>query len=506
MALEQVKNGAKLVVVDPRKTDLAARADIWLQIRPGTGIALALGFLNVIIEETLYDQEFVEKFTFGFEDLAAQVRQYSPEYVSEITSVPADLIRQAARMYAEAKPATMLWGNAIEHSNYTFDYTRSLACLMGITGNLEVPGGNVNAHDPKVMGLGEFVRADLIPTKPKEMISAHHRIIPRLMTIAPAFFRKAILENIPYPVRGYYGMCTNPLVNWADSKVTYEAFMSLDFIAIADMFMTPSAAMADIVFPIAHQYEMNDIGHYGIGHGLIFARPKIVDPPEECWPDMKIMNELGKRVSSPELWKEDYEEFLQDLLKPTGLTFPEFTAKGYLKGPDRFKSYLEKGFRTPTGKVELKLSIAEKFKLKPLPEYNGLIEETNAEYPLTLISAKSRYFLHSSYRWVEKIRQKEPHPFVEIHPETAAAYGINEGDNVSIATKHGEIVQVARLTDTLQPGVICAAIGWWFPEGEASKQFDWQKSNYNMLTSIDKLGKEFGTPNLKNLPCQIRKH
>ncbi len=404
MALGQLKKGARMIVVDPRKTELASQADLWLQLKPGTETALALSLLHVVIEESLYDQEFVEKYTYGFEDLAQQTKRYSPEAVSEITWVPADLIRQAARMYAAAKPAALQLGNAIEHSVYVFDSARSLVCLMAITGNLEVPGGNINAHDPKIMRLGEFVRADLIPTKAKEMISAHHGIIPRLMTVSSAYFRKAVLEGIPYPVRGYYGMCCNPLVTWADSRTTYEAFMSLDFIAMAEIFMTPTASMADIVFPVAHQYEMNDIGHYGIGHGMIFARPKIVEPPEECWPDMKIMNELGKRVSPVELWHEDYEQFLEDLVRPAGLTYNEFVAKGYLKGPDHFRSYQEKGFRTPTGKVELRLSTAEKFKLKPLPEYTGLPEKEDPEYPLILISAKSRYFLLSSYRWVEKLR------------------------------------------------------------------------------------------------------
>ena len=505
MALDQLKKGAQLIVVDPRRTELASRADLWLQLKPGTETALALGLLNVVIEESLYDKEFVDKYTYGFEDLAREMKKYSPEVVSEITWVPADLIRQAARMYATLKPAALQWGNAIEHSVHAFDSARSLVCLMAITGNLEVPGGNINAHDPKIMGLGEFVRADLIPTKAKEMIGAYHGIIPRLMTVASAYFRKAVLEGTPYPVRGYYGMCCNPMITWTDSRVTYEAFMSLDFVAVAEIFMTPTSAMADIVFPVAHQYEMNDIGHYGIGHGMILARPKIVEPPEECWPDIKIMNELGKRVSPPELWHEDYEQFLEDLVRPAGLTYKEFSAKGYLKGPDRFRSYEEKGFRTPTGKVELKLSTAEKFKLKPLPEYTGLPEEEDLEYPLILISAKSRYFLLSSYRWVEKLRQKRPHPFVDIHPETAAGCGISDGDSVIIETKYGQIVQVARITDTVHPRVINVALGWWFPEGDASEQFEWRKSNFNMLTSIGKLGKEFGTPNIKNLPCRIRR-
>ena len=505
LILKQIKNGARLIVVDPRRTELAQRADLWLQLRPGTAHALALGFLHVIIEESLYDREFVEKYAYGFADLARQVKPYDPETTAGVTWVAPDLIRKAARLYATARPAALQWGNPIEHDVNVFDATRSLACLMAICGNLEVPGGNINAHDPRILGLGEFVRADLIPDKRKEMIGAFHGTIPRFMTVAPAHFREAVLEGVPYPVRGYYGMCTNPLLAWADSAVTYEAFMSLDFVAMAEIFMTPTASLADIVFPVAHQYEMNDIGHYGIGHGMILARPKIVDPPQECWPDIKIMNELGKRVSNPEFWHDDFEAFLEELLRPSGLTYSEFAARGFLKGPDLFKLHEEKGFRTPTGKVELKLSTAEKFKLKPLPEFSGLPEEDDPDYPLILISAKSRYYLLSSYRWVERLRQKRPHPVVEIHPETAAAHGITEGDKVIIATKRGEIMQVARVTDIVHPRVVSATPGWWFPEGDAATQFEWQKSNFNMLTSIGKLGKEFGTPNLKNIPCRIRK-
>ena len=505
LTLEQLKKGARLIVVDPRRTELAERADVWLQLRPGTAQALALGFLHVIIEESLYDSQFVEKYTYGFADLAGQVKPYDPETVADITWVAPDLIRKAARLYATARPAALQWGNPIEHDVNAFDATRSLVCLMAICGNLEVPGGNVNAHDPRIMGLAEFVRADLIPDKRKEMIGSFHGIIPRLMTVPPAYFRKAVLDGVPYPVKGYYGMCTNPLVAWADSAATYRAFMSLDFVAVAEIFMTPTASLADIVFPVAHQYEMNDIGHYGIGHGMILARPKIVEPPRECWPDIKIMNELGKRVSDPTYWHDDFERFLEDVLRPSGLTYGEFAAKGYLRGPDRFKLHEEKGFRTPTGKVELKLSTAEKFKLKALPEFTGLPAEEDPDYPLILISAKSRYYLLSSYRWVKRLRQKRPDPIVEIHPETAAAHGITDGANVIIATKYGEITQVARVTDIVHPRVVSAALGWWFPEGDAARQFEWQKSNFNMLTSMGKLGQEFGTPNLKNLPCRIRK-
>ncbi len=505
LALQQLKNGARLIVADPRRTELASRADIWLQFKPGTSQALSLSFINVIIEEGLYDQWFVKNFTYGFEDLARHVRDYGPDKVAAITWVPADKIRQAARLYSQASPAALQWGNGIEQDVNVFDAARSLVCLMAITGNLEVPGGNINAHDPRIMKLGDFVQAGLLPDKNREMIGAYHHTIPRMMTVPPTHFRRAVLDDNPYPVRGYYGMCTNPMVAWADSPATFRAFSKLDFVAVAEIFMTPTAAMADIVFPVAHQFEMNDIGHYGLGHGLLFARPKIVEPPEECWPDIKILNELGKRISPSEYWFEDHQSILENLLAPSGMSYEQFAAAGYLKGPDNFRSYLEKGFRTPTGKVELKLSTAEKLHLKAFPEYSGAPEAEDPDYPLILISAKSRHYLVSSYRWVNKIRAKEPAPWVEIHPDTAAALGISEGDDVIIETAYGQIRQMARLTNIVHPSVISAAVGWWFPEGDPASQYEWQKSNFNMLNSSCQLGREFGTPNMKNLPCRIRK-
>jgi len=503
MILGQIKKGLDYIVVDPRRIDLAKKSKLWLQIRPGTDAALALGMLNVVIGEELYDKAFVEKWTHGFDELATHVKKYTPEKVAKITWVPADDIRKAARLYATSKPAAIQWGNPIEHNVNNFDTIRALICLMAITGNLDIPGGNVDARDPKIMGLAQFVRADLIPDKRKEMISAHHRVIPRFMTIPPAFLRKAILEGVPYPVRAVYAMCCNPMLAYADSRLTYKALTSLDFLAVSEIFMTPTAALADIVLPAATQYEFNDIGHYGIGHGYILARPGVVDPPEECWPDLKILNEIGKRISPPEHWHEDYNRFVEDLVKPSGLTYSQFCEKGYLKGPERFRKYEEKGFATPTKKVELLLSIAEQFKLGPLPEFRGLPEEEDSQYPLVLTSAKSRYYLHSSYRWIERLRKLNPRPTVEIHPETAKKYDISEGDEVVIETKYGTIRQFAKLTDGVHPGVACAAHGWWFPEGNPEKQYDWDKSNFNMLTSVGKLGREYGTPNVKGLACRI---
>ena len=174
------------------------------------------------------------------------------------------------------------------------------------------------------MGLGKFVRADLITDKRKEMIHAYHGTIPSLMTVPPVFFREAVLSEIPYPVKAAYTQCANPMLSYADARMTFEALMKLDFLAVSDIVMTPTASLADIVLPAATQFEFNDIDHYGLGHGIIVARLKIVEPPEQYWPDIKILNELGKAMTDPTLWFDDYEEILDLVLKPSGLRYKEF--------------------------------------------------------------------------------------------------------------------------------------------------------------------------------------
>jgi anaerobic selenocysteine-containing dehydrogenase len=337
------------------------------------------------------------------------------------------------------------------------------------------------------------------------MIPAYYQTSPKLMTVPPGLFRKAILEEFPYAVKAAYMHGTNPLVTYADSPKTFEAFKKLDFMVIADIFMTPSASMADIVLPAATHFEFNDIGHYGLGHGYILARPKVVDPPEECWPDIKILNELGKALTSDEYWHDDYEKLLDEVLEPSGLNYAQFVARGYLKGSEQFQKYLSSGFKTPSGKVELVLSQAQKLKLSALPAFSRLPDTDDKDFPLVLTSAKSRFYLHSSYRWLAPLREKRKHPRAQIHPETAEKFGIKDGDAVIIETRKGAITQMAHVTDTIHPKVINASYGWWFPEAQAESQFDWKTANFNILTSMETLGKEFGTPNLKGIACRIRR-
>ncbi|MBN1847200.1 MAG: molybdopterin-dependent oxidoreductase [Deltaproteobacteria bacterium] len=505
LLFDQLKQGTDLIVIDPRRTDLGGRAKYWLQIRPGSDNALALAFINVIIQENLYDKDFTANWIHGFNELASTITDYSPEYMSQYTWISPELIRKAARAYAKSRPAAIQWGNPIEQNIQTFDTSRALISLMAICGNLDIAGGNIQANEPPFKSLGKFVRADLLPSKRKEMIHVHHGGLPKLMTIPPAYFKKAVLEGVPYPMKAAYVQCANPLLAQGHSPSTLEAFMNLDFIAVADIFMTPTASLADIVLPAATHFEFNDIGHCGLGHGVLLARPKVVDPPEECWPDIKIINELGKAMTRKEYWYDDYHDILDELLEPTGLDFAQFADMGYIKGEERFQKYLDSGFRTASGKVELMLTEAEKNKVSPLPVWKGPPEKDDPAFPLVLTSAKDPNYLHSSYRWLEPLRKRRPNPLIEIHPETAAKLNIKEGDPVVIETLSGTITQTAKLTDEIHPRVVNAAYGWWFPEDGTDPQYGWKKSNYNMLTSMDKIGKEFGTPNLKGIGCRIRR-
>jgi anaerobic selenocysteine-containing dehydrogenase len=505
LLLKQIRGGTQLIVIDPRKTALAKKADHWLQVMPGTDHALALAFLNVILTENLYDKKFVAEWTVGFDDLKARVRAYTPGRMSEITGISTGRIQKAARAYAKAPAALIQWGNPLEHTAHNFHTVRALICLMAVCGNLDIPGGNVQALDPPILRLREFICLDQYPEKIKEMISTHHGTLPKFNAVPGAFFRQAVLEETPYPIKAAYLQCTNPLLTYAQSSKTFDALMKLDFLAVSDIVMTPTAALADVVLPAATQFEFNDIGHYGLGHGHILARPKVVDPPAECRPDMEILNELGKRLTPEKYWFPSYQGLLDAVISPAGMTYDDFAKAGHLRGPEQFNKYKSKGFRTPSGKVELSLTRANDLGVDPLPELGGIETRNDADYPLKLTSSKDAFFLHSSYRWIERLRKSSPEPLAEIHPQTAGQYNIQQGDPVIIETRYGAITQRAHITKNILPGIVSAAYGWWFPEAGPETQFDWRSANFNMLTAMEPVGKAFGTPDLKGINCRIRR-
>ena len=503
-ALDQ---GAKLIVIDPRKTAIASRADLWLQPRPGTDLALALGILRVIIEKDLYEKVFVEGWIKGFPELKEHLRQYPLETLSEITWISKKKIIEVAHLFSQTKPACIQWGNALEHNPNSFQCARALLILMTITGNLDTPGGNVNRLGPPLMRTGELVQSKKFPDKKEKILSPEFRLSTMMGFVPSQLIVKAILTERPYPIRMMYLQGGNPLLSYANSTETFKAMKKLHFLAVSEIFLTPTAQLADIVLPAAANFEFDDIGHFGLPHGFILARPKIVEPMEESWPDSKILNELGKRMGYGQYFWDDMRECLEEILKPAGMTYNDFKSMGILKGKWEYRGYEKKGFNTPSGKVEIYSQQLKEWGYDPLPSYQDLPESPLLkEYPLIFTSAKDPFYFHSAYRNISSLRKLSPEPIVLIHPETASHLGIDEGDWVSIETKQGTIRQKAKLNTEIDPRLIVLSFGWWFPERKDLELSGWKESNLNILTNNDPpYEPAIGSTSLRAVPCRISK-
>lgn len=504
--------GARLIVIDPRKTGVAKRAHLWLQPRPGTDLALALGMLRVIVDDRLYDKEFVEKWTVGFDSLGEHLQRYPLSKVSEITWIPEEKIQETARVYAQTKPACIQWGNALEHTRNSVQSARTLLILKALTGNLDAPGGNVGRAGPPIMKAGALVLSNRFPDKRKEILSAQFPLAAMMGFVPPQLIIKAILGGEPYPIRMMFIQGTNPLLSYANAKETFDALGKLDFLVVSEIFMTPTAQLADLVLPAATNFEFDDIGHFGLPHGFILARPKVVDPPGKCWSDSKIMNELGRRLGFSEFFWENMSQCLDEILNPAGLTFEDFKEMGILKGNWEYRSYEKDGFKTPSGKVEIYSQRFLDWGLDPLPSYREILEPSEGssgpdpKYPLILTSAKDAHYFHSAYRNIPSLRRLSPEPVVLIHPETASQRGIGEGDWVSIETQQGAIQQKAAFSTELDPRVLIGSIGWWFPERGDLELSGWKEANINILTSSSPpFDPTIGSTNLRAIPCQISK-
>jgi anaerobic selenocysteine-containing dehydrogenase len=502
--LGAIRGGADLIVIDPRRTHLADLAQSHLQLRPGSDGALAMGLIRVIIEEGLFDSDFVEQWTVGFTELREQARPYTLERVAGLTWLTPDEILQAAWTYATSRPAVIQWGNALEHTANGFQTCRALLCLMALTGNLEVPGGNVMPSMPPVARLADFVKASLLPNKVAKMLSRARGLAPNFMVVPPPLVLQAILAGQPYPVKAMFAQVTNPLLTYSDSRQTFEALSRLDFLAVSEIFMTPTAALADVVFPASTGFEFDDIGHYGLAHGWIAARPQIVDPPGQAWPDIKILSELGRTLGLGEHFWDDYRQALEEVLAPSGLSYGQFKEAGLLKGEKGFQRYQTAGFKTPSKKVELVATQLKKWGFDPCPAF-GDLPEVSYDYPLLATVSKNPFYFHSAYRQLKSLRSRYPDPRVEMHPETARIIGVSEGDWVRIATPKGDIRQRVRISGRLDPRVVYLDYGWWFPEEDPASLFGWDRANVNVLTGNDRLGREMGTPNLRGFPCRIEK-
>lgn len=508
------KNGAKLIAVDPKKTKEAEMANLWLKPRPGTDLALALGMLNVIINEDLYDKAFVEQWTLGFNELRDHVQDFTPEKVSQITWVPVDHILEAVRLYATSKSSVIQWGNGIDYGINSFQTARAICILRAVTGNLEIPGGDLNWAPVPLLRKGSFplTMPEAIPPEVrKRRITTEEGLFPIVFYALPQGLVNAILYEKPYPVKSVYVFGSNPLITFSNAKRAFEAFNKVDFLVVTDTFMTPTAALADVILPIATYLEFDSVLNPPYSKPVALVQQKVTRVGESR-SDFEVFRDLARKLGFGDRFWDSEEQALNQILEPAGITFNEFRKIGKLEGRKQYRSYLNQGFDTPSGKVELYSKQLKEWGFDPLPVYYEPPEsplsapELVTEFPLVLTSGKSLPYRHSSGRQIASLRDSHPEPVTYINSQTARELGIGDGDWVYIETKRGKMKQKAAITDDIDPRVVWVDYGWWFPECQEGELYEWKKSNINLLTDDGPpFNREMGSPVLRGILCKVYK-
>ncbi|MDR7866624.1 MAG: molybdopterin-dependent oxidoreductase [Sporomusaceae bacterium] len=526
--IDLMKRGTELIQIDPRMTWLGTRSKYVCQLRPGTDTALALAFLNVIINEELYDKDFVENWCYGFDELKERVQEYPPEKVADITWVPAQKIREVARFMATQKPGAIQWGLAVDENPNGVQLGHAILSLCAITGNLDVPGGITIGPPAALLGKWRMeTRRNLSPELWDKRIGAKEW--PALSTAMATTHPDETLDTLetgkPYKLRMGWFNSSNFLTPTCSAQPDrwYRALKSLEFNVVQDLFMTPTAmAFADVFLPLPTFAEADGVvvTHFGrnaVFLGAINQAFRVGDTKS----DIEVCIELGKRLH-PDMWPFDsVEDFFTHQLKPElGIDFndlreqfiyqPKYEYRKFESG--KLRADGEPGFNTVTGQVELTSTLFEAWGEDALPYFQEPPYSPNStpelfkEYPLVLTTGARKFTsFHSEHRQISTLREIDPYNEMEIHPDTAAQLGIIDGDYVMMENMFGKCKAKAKLTPIIHPKVVHSTHGWWYPEqpGEEPNLFGVWESNINTLIPHKHIGKlGFGCP-AKQMICKV---
>jgi anaerobic selenocysteine-containing dehydrogenase len=516
MFKKAAKKAEKLIVIDPRRIRLAEEADHWLQIRPGTDCALALAMIQTIIAEGLFDQAFVHDHSFGFDRLTEHVRSFTPEWAEPITRIPSDQIRTVARTYATTKPASIQWGNGIDTSVNCFQTGRALLILMGLTGNIDVPGGNVIWVPPsKIRPKSPLIDMSVagvqfLPPEKKALILTKGKY-PFAPNCHPPTFWKSVITGDPYRVRGIWIVGSNPLLTATQGLTIEKALRDhMEYTVVSDLFMTPTAQLADLVLPAAHWLEQDDLVYM---HKIwcVLSRKKLAQIGETR-DDRDVIFDVAHRLGLHEAFPwPDRHTYLDWLLEESGMSFDQFKEKDILMSEMRYRKYETDGFHTPSGKFEFYSNVMEHEGRPPMPVYlepprSPLSSpELSQKFPFILMSGtKKLEFFHSEMHQIRLLRKMHPNPIVEIHPEAAARHGISDGDWVYVESPYARVRLQARFSEGIAADAVNAEHAWWYPEA-SPPDYRWKESCANLLYGDDNFDPDTGAEPLKSYFCRVYK-
>ncbi len=476
------KRGGQIIVIDPKKMPTVGIADLWLRPNPGTDAAIGLAMIHVMIEEGLYDKEFVERWTHGFDKLRERALEFTPERAEILTGVTAKDIVAAARMYAQG-PSTFVSGHGIDAFSAGVQTFRAFHCLVGISGNVDRLGGNRRVKKPKGFFENLQVVHDPKFRLPKDIEDQTLGADKYPLWAGPRGWQTAchnptaidaILTGKPYPVRAMYVSGANIVVTYPNTPKTVDALRSLDFLMVASDTMTPTAELADIVLPKTTALEEDDI-RLQPGGPLITMTQVAVPARGEARNDLEIALGLYEKMQARGAitknflpWRTE-DEFIEYLLGDSGVTLDMLRRDGYAMYPYTLENF-EK-FPSPTGKLELYSEAIASVGVDPLPNFiaptrDRADADVKSEFPLTLLTGdREKTYHHSRFRdqpWAKKI---SPDPRLLIHPDTAKEFSVDQDQWVRIETPgaRGSCKAKIKITDATPEGVVSTGMGWWRP-------------------------------------------
>ena len=500
------QQGARLIVIDPVRTPLAKMADIWLQIKSGHDGLLAMAMIQTIIEERLYDQDFVDQWCTGFDDLRRTAQAFAPEKVAADLWLEPAMIRKTARLYATTSPACIVDGNGLDMQLHVFDATRAVCMLRALTGNLDRPGGDLIPQPvpARNIQLAERLTSDTPSVAHGyPLFSSFH---PNWGLHAQSALIDAILEERPYPIHMLIVQSGNPAVTMTDAQRVRKALQKLDFLVAIDLFATQTTRLADIVLPAAGCFEKTQLNRAALRNNLVVLQDQVIDCIADSWPDWKITFELGRRLGlADEFPWRTVEQAIDYQLEPTGITMEQLRAhpQGVRTGTATFEKFRQQGLRTPSGKVEFSSGRLAERGFPPVPFEEGFggnplsFADRDKEFPFIGISGeRSNRYTHSQFHQIPSLRQQEPEGLVDIHPDDAARLGIADGNMLQVSSPNGSIRMKARISEVVHVGSILIAWGW----GEVDPEL-----SLNNLTDDACRNPITATPSNRCFMCKVEK-
>jgi formate dehydrogenase alpha subunit len=453
-----IDRGAKLVVANPRRIPLADRADIWLQQRPGSDVALLMGLARIILEEGLADEKFIAERCEHFDEFKASLEQYDIDFVTRETGVPADQLRAAARLYAENSPASILYTMGITQHTHGTDNVMAIANLAMLTGNVGIPSAGVNPlrGQNNVQGACDMGALPNVYTGYQKVVDAAVREKFQTAWGAPlsAEVGLAVTEVIPAvhqgKVKALYIVGENPVLSDADISHVEEAMEKVDFLVVQDIFLTETAAYADVVLPASSFLEKD--GTFTNTERRVQRVRKVFEPVGESRDDWWIAAEIAKRMGGQGFDYATAEDVMAEISQVT----PSYGGISYARLEGESPQWPCPDSDHP-GTCYLHAQQFSRGKGHFMPiEYRASAELPDADYPLMLTTERSLYHYHTGTmtRKVDGLNKLRAEELVEINPADATALGVTDGETVSVASRRGQVSARAWVTDVTPPGVV----------------------------------------------------